>query len=875
MRNLIILAHLFTSLNIFSQSRFGNEWIVPNQSYVKMVIDTKGIYRIEKADLVTAGYDVSSINPKYLQVFYMGKEMAINVVGEADEVFDNSDYIEFYAIGNNGGQDSFLYKPQSARLNPHTSLYSNETSYFLTVSAGSLGRRMGVAPFVDINLVPEPYYISSKLFVYDTDWNWNFNTGGQPTAIQTYLEPHEGKAGTRVYFNKAPFIFSNSVNLSNYKTDNPNEPILIEGQVASKSQSGAGIRIIGYTANSVAMPSFNLNLYETSNFQNTISSLPSDKILNLSFSYASNTSSNPNFEAFAMTYIKIKFPSISVFENNKEYELLPNVLNNSRLKLTGSSIATYGYAKTDIYNQRKIMIESDVPNNETNIYINETLTKQSIWLSTITNKPKSMIVKTFIPIVSSNYNYLIISDLRLGTSATSYKNYRETEPGGGYKVFLTYMDEIYDRFGYGERNPIAIRRFADYMTATGNPQHLFLIGKSISLLNTIKTAPTNDYVPTFGYPGSDVLLTSGLNGFSDRVPAIPTGRLSVATNVEVTNYLNKVIEHEHNRAFGNWQNTFLHLNGPRYMFEYSAFNKYSNQLITRAINSPFLASADSPSAINKPDINDLTDKPVPSTFYDYINNGVGLFNYYGHGATTSASYNFGFVSKEQPSGVGGSRYTNQGKYPLVYFNGCDLADAFKSNQVELASDWVNTPNKGAIAAIGYSYLSYSFYVEPLMDLFYDRLLGSSLKSIPYKYDKTLGKALQETFTDFESNYPLQNNSIDNYYLNATQQQLIMGDPAIKIFHPSFPLGCDVNGKKSAIFQNSISGSGGQIALTNLWNDNATWSCFKIPKETDEVTISDDEEVIIPAGLTVKIKKLNLGANAKVNVENGGKLDVTN
>ena len=50
----IVCIVLGTIGQTFSQ-RFGNEWIVNGQQYMKMVVDTRGVYKIEKSDLDAAG----------------------------------------------------------------------------------------------------------------------------------------------------------------------------------------------------------------------------------------------------------------------------------------------------------------------------------------------------------------------------------------------------------------------------------------------------------------------------------------------------------------------------------------------------------------------------------------------------------------------------------------------------------------------------------------------------------------------------------------------------------------------------------------------------------------------------------------------------
>ena len=74
------------------------------------------------------------------------------------------------------------------------------------------------------------------------------------------------------------------------------------------------------------------------------------------------------------------------------------------------------------------------------------------------------------------------------------------------------------------------------------------------------------FVPTFGHPASDNLLTAdpGL----DEIPKVPIGRLSVINAVEIAAYLVKVIQYEQAQAFSSpliqdkaWMKNVVHVVG--------------------------------------------------------------------------------------------------------------------------------------------------------------------------------------------------------------------------------------------------------------------------------------------------------------------------
>jgi hypothetical protein len=88
-------------------------------------------------------------------------------------------------------------------------------------------------------------------------------------------------------------------------------------------------------------------------------------------------------------------------------------------------------------------------------------------------------------------------------------------------------------------------------------------------------------VPTFGYPASDNLITSRLEG-NLWSPLIPTGRLAAKDNNEVIIYLNKVKEYElaqnPNAVYSVdeklWQKEILHFGGGQNASEQNTFKYY-------------------------------------------------------------------------------------------------------------------------------------------------------------------------------------------------------------------------------------------------------------------------------------------------------------
>lgn len=72
-----LISFILVSLWIVSAKAqpYGNEWINYSQKYWRFPITEDGIYRINYASLVQAGYPVNSISAKNIQLFARGQEI--------------------------------------------------------------------------------------------------------------------------------------------------------------------------------------------------------------------------------------------------------------------------------------------------------------------------------------------------------------------------------------------------------------------------------------------------------------------------------------------------------------------------------------------------------------------------------------------------------------------------------------------------------------------------------------------------------------------------------------------------------------------------------------------------------------------------------
>jgi len=114
-------------------------WIDYNSEYLKIGVNKDGIYRINYDDIISAGINLSSIDPRTFKLILRGTEIHIYVKGEDDGRFDLTDFVEFAGHRNMGGNYRETSK-NGETYKEYFNRYSDTTIYWLTWS-GNYGKR--------------------------------------------------------------------------------------------------------------------------------------------------------------------------------------------------------------------------------------------------------------------------------------------------------------------------------------------------------------------------------------------------------------------------------------------------------------------------------------------------------------------------------------------------------------------------------------------------------------------------------------------------------------------------------------------------------------------------------------------------------------
>ncbi|GAB4021706.1 hypothetical protein GCM10028808_67400 [Spirosoma migulaei] len=751
-------------------------WINYAQAYYKIPIAENGLYRITTTELKKAGLPVNQIDPTTIQVVHRGVEQAIYVEGEADKQFDPSDFLEFYGRGNDGTQDSLLYRgdePRPHQAQPHTyySLFSDTTAYFLTWRLdGKPGKRMvAYTDTVYAGMKAEPYHWGEvRQLLTDTyppGTIYPLGAGFDNGAILTNYDHGEGWTGPVV---KATDQFSQTSTLTNYRsitsltgeTVNPKVSFLLVGRNAGKHQVRCMAGASAATLQEIRTVDF--TNYESIQVDADLKSADIDPSGTVTLSIQPQEDG----EEVSLSYLKIQYPQPTDLAGATQQVFRLRATNEGRSFLDASNASANTHL-VDISDPNNVeRVNGNLIGGHWRGVVHKTQTSRILLATTQPRMVPSIVPVSFHRIDPKQPDFIIITHPLLrqpvggyADPVQAYAAYRASETGGDFDTLTVNIDQLFNQFSYGERHPLAIRRFAQYMLQGGgaNPKFLFLIGQSRDpqRVRKVPNAAWLDLIPNAGWPGSDIGLVEGLNGESSNVPALPIGRLNASNSQNVLDYLNKVKEHENTGEPALWRKNVLHLSGGRSRYELLAFRSYVDDFKS-VIEAPYAGGR--VATLSKKTDNLVESLPVSNL----INQGVGLITLVGHSSLDVADIDIGFVSNDILG------YRNKGRYPFLLVNGCAAGNTFFGRPT-FGSDWVLAPNRGAVLFLAHTYNGFAGPLKNYSDQVYALFADSQYVAQP------IGLIQQEAIR----RYLRTNTSI--FDLTTAQQMTLQGDPAVRVF----------------------------------------------------------------------------------------------
>ncbi len=314
-------------------------------------------------------------------------------------------------------------------------------------------------------------------------------------------------------------------------------------------------------------------------------------------------------------------------------------------------------------------------------------------------------------------------------------------------------------------SPTAIKAFIDnYYTQNPNLAYVLLIGDHQNL-------PTYSY----GTSGAEEEFYSdsyyGQLAGDDFYPELMVGRLS-GTVSQVPRIINKIINYETQPLAGTWMTNAIGIGsdegsgyGDEGQADYEHLRAIGDQLMDFGYNTIYEFYQ------NYQGGGDEWGDPTPDMISAAINEGVGLLNYTGHGATQ-------IMSTGNYANVHVNQLTNTGKNPFVVSVACNngtFVGATSLCEAFLVASQGNNPT-GAIAACGSSILM--AWAEPMQTQ--DEMANLITKSNPSYTLNTLGGLFfngQLSMLETYGNSPTA--------IEVMQTWVMFGDPTVSFRSTEF------------------------------------------------------------------------------------------
>ncbi|MBO9203293.1 MULTISPECIES: putative type IX secretion system sortase PorU2 [Niastella] len=777
MRKIFTLLLLVAGFAASSQ-QYNNEWINYSQTYYKIRIAKDGLYRVPKSLLDAIGIGGASV--QNLELWRNGEKVPFYPSVSSGTLPSNG-YIEFWGEKNDGKPDKDMYRNPAYQHTTYYSLQSDTATYFLSVNSNGSGFR-----YTDVNnnvagnsLPAEDYF----MYTTGTYYRGQFTNWGEGSLV-----------GTMVYsssYDRGEVFASGDIYPATPDGGTLNNLYLYPTGPQSSLKFGAvgtalNTRNIKAQVNTVTVKDTIMNYLD-----DLISNVPVDNSI-LSSNNASvlffNTSS-ANTDRMQVSFFELTYPRMFNFDGQANFKFsLPARSAGYFLQITNFNSGGTPPVLYDRKNGERYTgdvsggtIRFALPGSATDrqlVLVNEEAYNINIVTSATTRNFRNYLQ------AANQGTYIFVSNPLLYTGSNGnnpvvdYKTYRESVDGGSYKVVIADINDLVDQFAFGiNKHPLSVRNFLRFARKFWplKPSYALLIGKAVAYPeyqygDRYPTSfPLNDalnLVPTFGWPGSDNLLSA--EDLTFPVAATPIGRLSVVTGKELEDYLQKLKEYEavqknapNTVAGREWMKNVVHVTG--------STDAYLGQVLCNYMDIYKSIIADTLFGGNVNLFCKTSTNPKEQVssgrLADLFEQGISILNYFGHSSTTTLEFNI-----DNPQ-----NYNNQGKYPVFFVNGCYAGNLFSyypqrfvSNET-LSEKFTLAKQRGCVAFVASTHYGVVNYLNLYLNYLYASISAGD-------FDKSLGQTLSDAFHNMLNG----TGSYDFYSRMHVEQMTLHGDPAIKI-----------------------------------------------------------------------------------------------
>lgn len=773
---------------------FANSSILADGEVYKVSFSQSGVYKLDYNFLKDLGIDIDNINPKNLAVYTSeGRavpenlsedrfddlvESAILVQGEADNSFNNNDYVLFYA---NGAKSITSTESDYAF---HKNIYSDLNYAFVKVK-DTPGKRLVNAPTVLNTEYTSGIY--HDLQRYEED---KVNLLGAFNATQGTGQLWFGDRFNTI----KEYDYTDQFDLNGYV---PQENIEMSLAFAGRNDiSGSKVYV------DIANQTFDKNIFRVTTSGSSISTTKYASYVTLQEDVSlssSNASIRVRYPFQGTTtsegwidYLQLVIPKTINIDGSPIWISNKESVNHNTTALSFNGNADHIWDVTDISNISNAYIDNNQIkfNSEDKIKIFHAFNEANAMIPT-----KVGVVENQNLHALSEADMLVIYHPLFEADIEKYVEHRSTF--NNISIEAVDINKIYNEFSGGKVDPTAIRDFTKMLyDRSSNFRYLMLVGDgSYDYKQIMPDVPDHNFIPVYetkeslspinGFPSDDFFALLDINEGTDLVGQldIAVGRLPVKTAEEFTVLVDKFIHYDTSPdTQGDWK---LKLGfaaddeEARHVIDTERLSddtkdKFPDFNHQKIYFDAFLQES-TPGGTRFPD----ATKEINNAVFK----GLLVLNYLGHGGPK------GWAQERvlQVSDI--QSWDDYDKMPLLVTATCTFTGYDEPTVESAGESSILNPRGGAIGLYSTTRAVFASDNYRLVDSVYDTLfskVGGQLQ--------TLGEIIMRS---------KNNNFEDTLRINARKFSLI-GDPAMRLSVP--PLNIEtssINGISATVFTDTL------------------------------------------------------------------------
>ena len=703
-----------------SNNRLVTNSVLSSGTWHRFYVEKSGIYKLSKSFLQSLGVNVSG-DPRNIKIYGNGGRMlpllnstfypndlvenAVKFVGEDDGVFNDADYILFYAEGIDTWNTESL---------TNVNLYSDKSYFYVTTSSG-LGKR--VVSAIEPSGAPSFNFTNyNDVIVYETDL------------------VNAGKVGRR-WFGEQFNINNNQ----NFDFSIPNldvsSPLGLKINFASKSfgASSFDVKVNSQSIGNVTFPAL-VAFSGVEGYENVLNANFNSSSTNINIDLTYNNGGVPSSNGY------LDFIRITSIRNLNGFGKQYGFFNNQEASNIG--IGQYSFTNASQINEVwDVTDRFNVIN-----YVNSTGANFSFKVN-LGNVKKYIAVDytdTYAPLKESNtvvsnqnlkgtiflnnsgvfedVDYLIITTNSLLIPAERLADFHRMN--SGMKVRVVSTESIYQEFSSGKQDIAAIRNFVKYVyqnasTSANRVKYVNLFGDASydyknRLFNNTNIVPVfhgfnpsasevnniSNFSLYLSFMSDDFYglmddaegpMIGGMDGID-----IAVGRMLVSSVQQANEMVDKVVEYHDEKSYGRWRNNYV-------IYSDDADNQTDATLQFGLDDLADTLVAQKPFVNVKKIHTDAYIQQVaaggeryPEAKNDFLDNmelGALVFNYFGHGNEESLGRERLFEK------IDAQNLTNRYRYPLFITITCEFTRFDDPNRFTGGEYMYWNKNGGAISLI--------------------------------------------------------------------------------------------------------------------------------------------------------------------------------